>query len=86
MEWGAESGIWRFFCAVGVVCWWFGGRIFASLGGYLRVSEFICKFWDIFASLLGIFAGFRLYLRLGTAGVARLSVRLAGRELLPGGY
>ncbi|MGM0789836.1 MAG: hypothetical protein ACQEUD_07060 [Bacillota bacterium] len=66
------------------VLWgWFAG---GSAGGYLRVSEFICEFWDIFATLLGLFASFRLYLRLGAVGVAQLRGRLAGRELLPGGY
>lgn len=66
-------GIWRFFCAGAEVGW-------GSAGGYLRVWEDICEFRNLFATLLGLFAGFLLYLRLGAEGVARLSVRLAGRE------
>ncbi len=43
-----------------------------SAGGYLRVWEDICEFWDIFATWGG-----------GGGSVERA---LAGRELLPGGY
>ncbi len=49
-------GIWRFFCVVGVVGWGFGGWLFASLGGYLRVSEYICDFAGFICGFSIIFA------------------------------
>lgn len=86
MEWGAESGDLALFCVVGVVGWGFGWRLFASLGGYLRVSEFICEFLGYICDFVGFICEFSIIFATWGGGGARLSVRLAGRELMQSGY
>ncbi len=45
----------------------------------MRVCEDICGIFNIFATLLSLFAGFRFYLRAGMGGTGEIE-RTSGRK------